>query len=109
MERCQEVVCAKSEEAFKDLYARLKNDYSKQVDLLTYLDKYKYSKKELFAAAWSNQLKHYGVIVTSHIEGAHSCLKALLYSSRNDLLDVVKVIEALHETQYSKIYANLAT
>jgi hypothetical protein len=43
-------VRAKTEEAFKDLYARLKNDYSEQVDLLAYLDKYKYSKKELFAA-----------------------------------------------------------
>jgi hypothetical protein len=91
-------VRAKTEEAFEDLYARLKNDYSKQVDLLAYLDKYKYSKKELFAAAWSNQLKHYGVTITSRIEGAHSCLKALLNSSRNDLLDMVKVIKSLHLT-----------
>jgi zinc finger SWIM domain-containing protein 3 len=109
IERWQEVVRAKTEEAFEDLYAKLKNDYSKQVNLLAYLDKYKYSKKELFAVVWSNQLKHYSIIVTSRIEGAHSCLKALLHTSRNDLLEVVKVIEQMHETQYSEIRANLAS
>jgi hypothetical protein len=44
-------VRASIKEAFEDLYARLKNDYSEQVDLLAYLDKYKYSKKELIATA----------------------------------------------------------
>jgi hypothetical protein len=48
-------------------------------------------------------------MVTSRIEGAHSCLKAFLNGSRNDLLEVVKAIEQLHQVQYTGIRKELAS
>ena len=96
MERWIKVTYAKTKEAFKEAYQQLKDDYSEQPALLEYLDKYKYSTKELFVEAWTSQHKHFGVTVTSRIEGGHSCLKKFLGTSKSDLFGVIKVISMLH-------------
>jgi hypothetical protein len=73
---------------------------------LEYLDEFKYSTKELYVEAYTSEFKHYGVTVTSRIEGGHSCLKKFLGTS--NLFGVVKVISMLHTEQYDKIRDELA-
>ena len=58
--------------------------------------------------AWTSQHKHFGVTVTSRIEGGHSCLKKFLGTSKSDLFGVVKVISMLHTEQFDKIREELA-
>jgi hypothetical protein len=108
MRRWNECVRAKTKEAFEDLYMKLKNDYSHQSDLVAYLDDNKYTTKELFVYSWTSAFRHYGITVTSRIEGAHSCLKRFLATSRNDLLGVVNVINNMHNVQYTEARAELA-
>ena len=108
MERWMKVTYSKTKEAFEEAYQQLKNDYSEQPALLKYLDEFKYSTKELYVEAYTSQFKHYGVTVTSRIEGGHSCLKKFLGTSKSDLFGVVKVISMLHTEQYDKIHDELA-
>jgi hypothetical protein len=37
------------------------------------LDEFKYSTQELYVEAYTSEFKHYGITVTSRIEGGHSC------------------------------------
>lgn len=99
---------AKTPEAFKTEYQQLKIDYSGQPDLVNYLDQYKYPVRELFVEAWTSQHKHFGITVTSRIEGSHSCLKSLLGTSKSDLFGVIKIAGILHKEQYDKIPDELA-
>lgn len=108
MERWINVTYSKTKESFEEAYRQLKNDYSEQPALLEYLDEFKYSTKELYVEAYTSEFKHYGVTVTSRIEGGHSCLKKFLGTSKSDLFGVVKVISMLHTEQYDKIRDELA-
>jgi histone-lysine N-methyltransferase SETD2 len=108
MERWINVTYSKTKESFEEAYRQLKNDYSEQPALLEYLDEFKYSTKELYVEAYTSEFKHYGVTVTSRIEGGHSCLKKFLGTSKSDIFGVVKVISMLHTEQYDKIRDELA-
>lgn len=106
--RWNEVSYAKTPEASEEAYQQLQIDYSEQPDLVNYLNEHKYTTKELFAEAWTSQIKHYGATVTSRIEGSQSCLKSFLGTSKSGLFSVVKVVSLLHIEQYNQIQKDLA-
>src|SRR6266480_40210 len=108
MTRWKAVVLANSKDEFKSLYIKLKTDYSIQPALIEYLDLNKYPIKHLFARAWTNDVLHFGITVTSRLEGGHSTLKEFLQNGRGDLLDVVNRCTDLHTIQYREIKYNLA-
>ena len=108
MARWRAVVLATSKDEFESLYAKLKTDYPTQPALIEYLDLNKYPIKHLFARAWTNDVLHFGITVTSRLEGGHSTLKEFLQNGRGDLLDVVNRCTDLHTIQYREIKYNLA-
>ncbi len=108
MQRWNEVVYAKSKQQFKDLYILLKMDYSDQPLLMQYLEDNKYPLRHLFTQAWTNEIRHYGHIVTSRIEKRHDVVKKFIGTSKYDLFKVVKVIEDCYKVQFSELRMKLS-
>ena len=108
MQRWTEVVLANSKDEFKELYLKLKVDYVEQEALIGYLNANKYPLKHLFIKAWTDDTLHFGVTVTSRIEGGHSTLKRFLNNSKNDLFGVIDAYSDLHTIQYRNLKHSLA-
>jgi hypothetical protein len=54
-------------------------------------------------AAWINQYYHFGVTVTSPIEGCHATLKTYLQRGHGDLRDVFRKLEVYWTSQQANI------
>lgn len=64
--------------------------------------------KEKFVRYWTNQVLHFGVLVTSGCEGCHAHLKALFGTSQNDLkgsFDKMKIFWELQHARFTELKA----
>ncbi len=109
MARWKQVVYAKTEYDFDQIWQKLLSDYSSQPALCSYLQQNQYQTRTAWAAAWTSQYRHYGTTTTSPIEGMHSVLKRYLGSSQGDLLLVVERIMNMVENQYSQYQKDIAS
>ncbi len=56
----------------------MKEKYQHRVLAVRYLKNTWLPWKERFASPWTNQIRHYGTVVTSRVESAHAALKPYL-------------------------------
>ena len=76
---------------FNDRYAELKNKYwDTQLPLMDWIDNNFYPLRHDLVDYWANQCTHYGVRVSSNVEGAHAELKSFLHTSTGDLHHVAE-------------------
>jgi hypothetical protein len=64
--------------------------------------------KENLVAAWINREPHFGVTVTSPIEGSHATLKGYLQRGHSDLRGVFNKLKLFWEAQHSTIESTIA-
>jgi hypothetical protein len=64
--------------------------------------------KENLVTAWINQRPHFGVIVTSPIEGCHAILKGYLQRGHSDLRGVFNRLKLFWKAQQSTIQSTIA-
>jgi hypothetical protein len=64
--------------------------------------------KEALVAAWINRQPHFGVTVTSPIEGCHATLKGFLQRGHGDLKGVFDRMKHFWKSQYSTIESTVA-
>jgi hypothetical protein len=64
--------------------------------------------KENLVAAWINRQPHFGVTVTSPIEGSHATLKGYLQRGHGDLRGVFNRLKLFWEAQHSTIESTVA-
>ena len=64
--------------------------------------------KENLITAWINRQPHFGVIVTSPVEGCHATLKGYLQRGHGDLRVVYNRLKLLWEAQHSTIQSTVA-
>ncbi|KAI3836315.1 hypothetical protein MKW92_043310 [Papaver armeniacum] len=61
--------------------------------------------KELFAYAWTNEVKHFGVRTSNRVKGAHSVLKRFLVNSQGGFIECWQQMHKMHESQLVTIKA----
>jgi len=66
--------------------------YSKYPTITTYFEKEWAPYANRFITCWTNKYQHFGEIITSRVEGAHSTTKKWLNSSKNKELGLFKAI-----------------
>ena len=106
--RWDQVVSAKTELAFYEMWQKLLHDYSSQRELCNYLKEYQYPNRFQWAAAWTSRHQHYGTITTSAAEGKHKVLKDYIRTFQGNLLTVIHQLKEMILTQYKKYIKSLA-
>ncbi|CAG8599328.1 12567_t:CDS:1, partial [Ambispora gerdemannii] len=85
------------------------SNYAGKSSVTTYLEETWMPWKKRFVKTWMNTFLHLGTTVTSHIEGAHSTLKAYLQVSTEDLHRVHTSISLMITNQKKEIDATVAS
>ena len=84
-------------------------DYSHQPELCRYLQENQYLTRTEWAAVWASQHRLYNTITSSLVERMHKVLKNYLMNSTGELLCVVRGIEQMVKSQYSKYTNEIAS
>ncbi|KAI3872899.1 hypothetical protein MKX03_029941, partial [Papaver bracteatum] len=90
-------------ESFVHKYA---NEYPEVVKYIyIYIYKTILLNKKIFAYAWTNQVKHFGMRTFNRVEGAHSVLWRFLENSQGGFIECWKQMHKMHESQFVTIKA----
>ncbi|KAI3880706.1 hypothetical protein MKX03_008117 [Papaver bracteatum] len=76
-------------------------------EVIKYLFEMVLVNKEFFAYAWTNEVKHFGIRTSNHVEGAHSVLKRFLKNSQGGFIECWQQMHKMHESQLVTIKAKL--
>ncbi|KAI0993489.1 hypothetical protein K3495_g14695 [Podosphaera aphanis] len=108
------IIKSPTEEEYLSAHLRLERQAERSEDVawkdfVKYLDRQWFTRhKKLCVAAWTNQVRHYGMSTTSPGESAHARLKGWLKTGRSDILTFLKKMGPFYDHHAQRYHADMA-
>jgi hypothetical protein len=104
-----DLMYSKDEEQFEQKWTAFQYSWREQPNLVNYMRNIQYPQRQEVSKAWASQIRHFGLIVTSRLEGQHGVAKSFMANSQGDLDDVIESLKKKSDVQLHEFKGEAAT